>query len=51
MCSNSSTFELKEAETSNSLLLMPSLTQGTIIEQTSTRTLKAQEVSTKKLHF
>ncbi len=45
MCSNSSTFELKEAETSNSLLLMPSLAHSTTIEQSNSRTLKEQEVS------
>ena len=46
ICSNSCTFELKEAETSNSLLLMPSLTSATIVEETNTRTLKKQEVQT-----
>ncbi len=46
MCSNTKTFELKEAETSNSLLLMPSLNHGKLIEATETRTLKKQEVST-----
>nr|SVE75885.1 EOG090X09TV [Daphnia hispanica] len=44
ICSNSKTFELKEAETSNSLLLMPSLTNGKLIEDTGSRTLKKQEV-------
>nr|CAG4649512.1 EOG090X09TV [Scapholeberis mucronata]SVE93747.1 EOG090X09TV [Scapholeberis mucronata] len=44
ICSNSSTFELKEAETSNSLLLMPALMNGKVIEETSTRKLKKQEV-------
>jgi len=44
MCSNSATFELKEAETSNSLLLMPSLKQGPIIETSGERVLKTQEV-------
>nr|SVE80249.1 EOG090X09TV [Daphnia magna]SVE81447.1 EOG090X09TV [Daphnia magna]SVE82608.1 EOG090X09TV [Daphnia magna] len=44
ICSNSNSFELKEAETSNSMLLMPSLLQGTLIEDTGSRTLKKQEV-------
>nr|SVE73685.1 EOG090X09TV [Daphnia atkinsoni] len=43
ICSNSNTFELKEAETSNSLLLMPSLTHGKLIEDTGSRTLMKQE--------
>lgn len=45
ICSNSNTFELKEAETSNSLLLMPSLTHGKLIENTGSRTLMKQEVT------
>nr|CAH0109957.1 unnamed protein product [Daphnia galeata] len=44
MCSNSETFELKEAETSNSLLVMPSLNHGKLIEATDSRSLKKQEV-------
>ncbi|XP_046460037.1 sister chromatid cohesion protein DCC1-like [Daphnia pulex] len=44
VCSNSKTFEFKEAETSNSLLLMPSLNHGKLIEATESRTLKKQEV-------
>lgn len=45
VCSNSKTFEFKEAETSNSLLLMPSLNHGKLIEATESRTLKKQEVN------
>nr|SVE75255.1 EOG090X09TV [Daphnia dolichocephala] len=44
ICSNSSTFELKEAETSNSLLLMPPLNHGKLIEETESRALRKQEV-------
>lgn len=44
MCSNDTTFELKEAETSNSMLLMPPMGQGTVIEQADGRILKKQEV-------
>ena len=44
MCSNSETFELKEAETSNSLLVMPSLNHGKLMEATDSRSLKKQEV-------
>ena len=44
MCSNSATFELKEAETSNSLLLINNLKQGPIIETSGERILKTQEV-------
>jgi hypothetical protein len=44
MCSNSATFELKEAETSNSMLLMPALKQGPTVETSGERILKTQEV-------
>nr|CAG4643359.1 EOG090X09TV [Ilyocryptus agilis] len=44
ICSNNKTFELKEAETSNSLLLMPSFDCGKIIEEKENRVLKSQEV-------
>ncbi len=54
MCSNSETFELKEAETSNSLLVMPSLNRlnhGKLIEATDSRSLKKQEVCSLFLKF
>jgi hypothetical protein len=51
MCSNSETFELKEAETSNSLLVMPSLNHGKLIEATDSRSLKKQEVCSLFLKF
>jgi hypothetical protein len=51
MCSNSKTFELKEAETSNSLLVMPSLNHGKLIEATESRTLKKQKVYTLLIYF
>ncbi len=44
MCSNNATFDLKEAETSNSLLLMPSIHDSQVVEETGGRVLKMQEV-------
>lgn len=44
VCSNSKTFELKEAETSNSLLLMPPLSHGVVVDEAEGRVLKRQEV-------
>nr|SVE77128.1 EOG090X09TV [Daphnia lumholtzi]SVE77732.1 EOG090X09TV [Daphnia lumholtzi]SVE78360.1 EOG090X09TV [Daphnia lumholtzi]SVE78989.1 EOG090X09TV [Daphnia lumholtzi] len=44
ICSNSNTFELKEAETSNSILLMPTLLEGKLLEDTGYRTLMQQKV-------
>lgn len=44
VCSNDSTFELKEAETSNSLLIMPSLSEATTVEVRGDRKLKSQLV-------
>lgn len=44
MCSNNATFDLKEAETSNSLLLMPSIHDSQVVEETEGRVLKMQEV-------
>ena len=45
ICSNSATFEMKEAETSNSLLLMPDLKDGAVIQESNGRLLKEQRVS------
>nr|CAG4641869.1 EOG090X09TV [Eurycercus lamellatus] len=44
ICTNNATFELKEAETSNSMLLMPTLSQSEVVEETENRILKNQEV-------
>lgn len=44
ICSNSATYELKEAETSNSLLIMPSLNQSILLEESENRTLKSHSV-------
>nr|CAG4642655.1 EOG090X09TV [Evadne anonyx] len=44
VCSNDATFELKEAETSNSLLVMPSLSEATVVEVRDGRKLKSQLV-------
>jgi len=44
ICSNSATFEMKEAETSNSLLLMPDLKDGAVIQESNGRLLKEQRV-------
>ena len=46
VCTNDSTFELKEAETSNSLLVMPSLAEATAVEVHEERKLKSQSVFT-----
>jgi len=44
ICSNDATFELKEAETSNSLLVMPSLLEASVVETCNGRKLKSQLV-------
>nr|CAG4650321.1 EOG090X09TV [Sida crystallina] len=44
ICTNSITFELKEAETSNSLLLMPTLDEATTVEEVEGHVLKNQQV-------
>jgi len=41
ICTNDSTFELKEAETSNSMLVMPSLSQAVHVEVSGERKLKS----------
>nr|CAG4648074.1 EOG090X09TV [Moina brachiata]SVE93132.1 EOG090X09TV [Moina brachiata] len=44
LCTNTHTFDLKEAETSNSMLILPSLDSGKQVEASENRTLKTQEV-------